>query len=108
MSYDNRGRFGLWRNKDRKENTHPHLTGSGEELSGSGCWISAWFSKDLPDDDKKVLADMIKRYEGISKRPFLNISVKLKESRAQEAQAAIHGQPPADNMDDSFDDDIPF
>ena len=104
--YDNKGRFGLWMNKDRKEATHPHLNGQGEALDGSACWVSAWFAKDLSDDDKKTLADMVKRYSGTSTKPFINVTIKLKQSGASDAYDAINnsGQAP----DDGFDDDIPF
>ena len=108
MSYDNSGRFGLWFNKDRKEATHPHLSGQGESLDGGKCWVSAWFSKDLSDDDKKILADMVKRYDGTSQKPFINVVIKAKESGAPAAHAAIDSSQPAPAMDDGFDDDIPF
>ena len=109
--YDNSGRFGLWKNNERKEATHPHLTGNGEQLDGSKCWISAWFSKDLADDDKKALTEIINRYnDGASKRPFLNISIKLKQAThdagVASAQAAVSNQPAGG--DENWDDDIPF
>lgn len=107
--FDNKGRFGLWRNKDRKEQTHPHLSGQGESLDGTKCWVSAWFSKDLSDDDKKTLAEMVQRYDGTSQKPFVNVVIKFKESGAAAAHEAIDsGQPASAMVDDGFDDDIPF
>jgi len=94
--FNNKGRFGLWFNKDRKEATHPHLSGQGESLDGGKCWVSAWFSKELTDEDKKTLAEMVQRYDSTSQRPFINVVIKIKESGAPAA-------------DDGFDDsDIPF
>lgn len=101
-NYDNNNRFGLWRNKDRKEATHPHLSGQGE-ANNQPHWIMAWFSKDLSAGDKQVLADMIKRYEGTSTKPFINVVIKAKE---QSQQSAPSQSAPASN--DGFDDDIPF
>lgn len=109
--YDNKGRFGAWRNKDRQEATHPHLTGSGEALDGSPCWLSAWFCKDLPSDDKLILADMIKRHEAASKKPFINISIKSKAATNSQgvasAKEAIAPNDYAQPVDDT-DNDIPF
>ena len=101
MAFDNKGRMGLWRNKDRKEQTHPHLAGQGEDLNGNPLWVSAWFSKDLQAGDKAILADMVQRYEGTSNKPFINIVVKAKEQSQQQSQSAPVS-------DDGFDDDRPF
>lgn len=100
--FNNKGRFGLWRNKDRKEATHPHLSGQGEDLDGGKCWVSAWFSKDLQAGDKAILADMVQRYEGTSQKPFINVVIKHKQQNQQQPESA-----PA-MADDGFDDDIPF
>jgi len=105
MSYDNSGRFGLWKNKDRKEQTHPHLGGQGEDLNSQGCWSSAWFAKDIADDDKKLLAEIVERHSQSSNKPFINVIIKKKESQAAQAQAAINDTTP---VDDNFDEDIPF
>ena len=99
--YDNRGRFGAWRNKDRKEETHPHLTGSGEDLNGRPCWVSVWFSRDLPESDKQILQDIVHRYEGTSTKPMLNISIKMKQRQPDE-------QPRDYPVGEGLDDDIPF
>ena len=104
--YDNKGRFGIWKNRDRKEATHPHLAGQGESLDGSGCWVSAWFSGDIGDDDRKLLQEIVDRHSANSKRPFISVSIKAKESGANKAYAAINGSP--EPAGDSYDDDIPF
>ena len=105
QGYNNKGRFGLWRNKDRKELTHPHLSGQGEDLDGNKVWTSAWFSKDLSDEDKQVLAEMIKRYEGANKKPFINIVIKSKQ--AVHSQGVANASAAAQSVE-GFDDDIPF
>ncbi len=104
MSFDNNNRFGLWKNTDRKEVTHPHLTGSGE-TANQAHWCSAWFAKDISDDDKKLLSEIISRHKEISKKPFVTISIKPKVSGADEAKQAINGVQPGD---DDYEDDIPF
>jgi len=105
MGYDNNNRFGLWMNRDRKEETHSHLAGQGE-ANNQKHWVSAWFSKDIPDDDKKALQEILNRHNASSKRPFIDITIKLKVSGAGQAQDAINSEPaPAD---DDFSDDIPF
>jgi len=51
MSYDNTNRLALWANDKREKATHPHLSGSGE--TNQEVWVSAWFSDEINDDDKK-------------------------------------------------------
>jgi len=109
--YDNRGRLALWANKDRKEQTHPHLSGQGEALDGSACWVSAWFSKDLAEDDKAALAAIVKRYEGTSTKPFINIAIKPKHVNQQENMKPSSGNSAngqAEYGHDDSMDDIPF
>lgn len=101
MPYDNKGRLALWRNKDRKEQTHPHLAGQGEDLNGNTLWVSAWFSKDLAAGDKAILADMVARYEGTSQKPFINIVVKPKEQAAAQPGNGYENESPDD-------EDVPF
>jgi len=96
MSYDNNLRLALWKNDRREKQTHPHLKGSGEV--NSEYWVSAWFSGDLSDTDKKSLVEIVNRYD--SKKPFISISLQEKQAKegASESQAT----------DASFDSDIPF
>jgi len=96
MSYDNSNRFALWKNKDRKEQSHPHLTGKGE--TNKGFWASAWFSKDISDSDKRLLSEILSRYD--SNKPFISISLKPMDQQQQAANVA------PDTND--FNDPIPF
>ena len=106
--YDNKGRFGAWLNKERTEATHPHLSGQGEDLDGRGCWLSMWFSKDLSDEDKKTLADMVKRYQATSKKPFINLTIKSKSAVHSQGVADASQAAQSTPVDDGFGEDTPF
>ena len=107
-NFDNSGRFGLWKNRERKESTHPHLSGQGEDLNGDKVWSSAWFSKDLSDDDKQILADMVKRYEGTSTKPFINVVIKSKQAVHSQGVASASAAANTTPETEGFDSDIPF
>lgn len=97
MTYDNSNRLAVWPNKDRKQQTHPHLTGKGE--TNEPVYCSAWFSDEISPEDKKLLRAILKRYS--SKKPFLSISIK-----SQSNQAGAPSQAGSQGFDDS--DDIDF
>ena len=96
MSHDNSNRLALWKNDKREKATHPHLKGKGETTQH--VWVSAWFSPDLSDDDKRLLKGILERYQ--SKKPFLSISITPQENMSQKPAQTAHT--------DDFDDDIPF
>lgn len=98
MTYDNTNRLALWLNDKREKATHPHLKGQGETTSQ--VWVSAWFSDEISEDDKKALMGILKRYQ--SKKPFLSISMTPKENKPQSAPEPR----PIDDFDQ--DDTIPF
>lgn len=97
---DNNNRLAIWPNAKREKQAQPHLTGQGQV--NSDFWVSAWFSQDINDGDKKLLSQILKRYD--SKKPFISMAIKPKDdhhnSQAQQA--------PATQADPDFDDDIPF
>lgn len=112
MSYDNKGRFGLWRNKDRKEKTHPHLSGQGEALDGDKVWVSAWFPSDMADDDKARLQAIIQRHSEKSSKPFLSVSIKAKQAGPKHntetgTDVCSERLEPSIDYDDDYDS-IPF
>ena len=96
MGYDNSNKIALWMNDKRKEQTHPHLKGSGE--TNQPVWASAWFSKDIDDADKQALMGIVKRYS--SKKPFITISLQAKEQQGHGGNTPGH-----DNHDP---EDIPY
>ncbi len=97
MDYDNSNRIALWMNDKRQEQKHPHLKGSGE--TDQPVWASAWFSKDIDDGDKKALMGILKRYS--SKKPFITISLQVKEQQGYESQ-------PGERGFDDEDESTPF
>ena len=87
MEYDNTNRGQIWKNEDRKSDTHPQFKGS-MNIEGVEYWVSAWTRK--PDANPKA--------------PALTFSFKKKEDK-QDDQI-----PKTDSVSavDEFDDKIPF
>jgi hypothetical protein len=87
MEYNNTNRGQIWKNEDRKSDTHPHFKGS-MDIDGVEYWVSAWTRK--PDANPKS--------------PALTFSFKKKEDK-QDDQI-----PKADSVSvvDGFNDSIPF
>lgn len=69
-------RLAVWPNRKREKATHPHLRGEGS-IDGGEVWVSAWFSQEISEDDRRLLADIVGRYD--HKRPLISISVQAKE-----------------------------
>lgn len=105
---NNSNRIALWFNDKREKQSQPHLRGQGE-VSGD-FWASAWFSDEISDDDKRMLAAILKRYN--SKKPFISISLQVKQNQGQQAaqqQSVQQAAPvPRGGIAPDFDDDIPF
>ena len=87
MEYNNTNRGQIWKNEDRKSDTHPHFKGS-MDIDGVEYWVSAWTRK--PDANPKS--------------PALTFSFKKKEDKQDDQ---IHK---ADSVSvvDGFNDSIPF
>ena len=43
-NYDNNNRGSIWKNEDRKSDTHPQFKGSAE-VNGVDYWVSGWLRK---------------------------------------------------------------
>ncbi len=83
--YDNTNRGQIWKNDDRKTETHPQFKGT-VNVEGVEYWVSAWSRK--PDANPKA--------------PALSFSIKKKEDKAETTiDTDVVAQ-------DSFDDTIPF
>lgn len=50
--YDNRGKFVLFRNKNRKSDTHPEYTGTLTLLDGTECYLVAWMKESKKTGEK--------------------------------------------------------
>lgn len=90
MSYENSGEGALFRNKNKKKDTHPNMRGTITVTCphckyGSEHWVSAWTRtpKSNPNGDK---------YQSLALNP--------KEGQPSATQSAASNE--------SFDDDIPF
>lgn len=82
--YDNTNRGQIWKNDDRKTETHPQFKGT-VNVEGVEYWVSAWSRK--PDANPKA--------------PALSFSIKKKEDEVEAPSTDVVAQ-------DSFDDTIPF
>jgi len=83
--YDNSNRGQIWKNDDRKSDTHPHFKGSAE-VGGVEYWVSGW----------------LRKADANPKAPAMSFSFTAKE-----AQAAKPAAPAADSGFD-VEGDIPF
>lgn len=102
MTYDNTNRGAIWKNDDKREDSHPDFKGS-INVNGVEFWVSAW-----------------KRKEGApAKAPALSFSIKPKEQQQSISQRAAPRNPgrviaagggrPTSITDDDMDGDlIPF
>jgi hypothetical protein len=99
MAHDNTNRGAIWKNDDKREDSHPDFKGS-LNVDGVEYWVSAW-----------------KRKEGASsKAPALSFSVKPKEmvstgkhsyspgGKVKREDPISTGRPRNEDMSD----DIPF
>jgi hypothetical protein len=82
--YDNTNRGQIWKNEDRKTETHPQFKGT-VNVEGVEYWVSAWLRK--PDANPKA--------------PAMSFSIKKKEDKVEAPSTDVVAQ-------DSFDDTIPF
>jgi len=87
MEYNNTNRGQIWKNEDRKSDSHPHFKGS-MDIDGVEYWVSAWTRK--PDANPKS--------------PALTFSFKKKEDKQDDQ---IH-KTDSVSVVDGFNDLIPF
>lgn len=84
--YDNTNRGAIFKNDQKKTDSHPDFTGS-LNVDGIEFWVNAW-----------------KRKAGASeKSPALTFSVKMKDSAPKQDKTVSQSQ-----TSDDFEDDIPF
>lgn len=81
MAYEQKpGQFSLFKNERKEKETHPDYTGSGMDLNGKECWISAWVKR--PED----------------KKPFFSVSIQPKDQQQPKvetvkAEVVVDGLP---------------
>lgn len=85
--YDNTNRGALFRNEDKRGDSHPDYKGS-INVNGVEFWLSAWLK-----ESKKGTK-------------YMSLSVQPKEQRQPRQQS--RDTRPAPPPQDEFDDDIPF
>jgi hypothetical protein len=113
-NYDNSNRGSVWKNEDRKSDSHPQFKGSAE-VDGVEYWVSGWLRKPAANP----------------KAPAMNFSFSVKENQphsqppqqrptnqnANGSQKSPYANTPHGNsqapqqqggFDTDFDDDIPF
>ncbi len=81
MAYEPKpGGFSLFKNEKKQEgDNRPDYNGSGLNLDGTECWISAW----------------VKRPEG--KKPFFSISIQPKQEQTAQPET-VKAEPVGDDM----------
>lgn len=84
MSYDNENKGAVWPNKDRKESTHPHWTGSAT-IDGVEYYVNAWKKAD----------------DASEKSPSIKFTFKPKGERAGKSKSS-------DSFLDDDLDNVPF
>ena len=84
MAYEAKpGQFSLFKNEKKEKESQPDYNGSGMDLNGQECWISAW----------------VKRPDG--KKPFFSISIQPKDEQAAKVE-------PVKVKAEVVTDDLPF
>ena len=61
--YDNTNRGQIWKNSDRKSETHPHFKGS-MNIDGVEYWVSAWTRKEDANPKAPSLTFSFSKKEG--------------------------------------------
>jgi hypothetical protein len=84
--YDNSNRGSIWKNEDRKSDTHPQFKGSAE-VGGVEYWVSGW----------------LRKADANPKAPAMSFSFTAKEVQSNKSQPT---QAPANDFD--TDESIPF
>ena len=84
-NYDNNNRGSIWKNEDRKSETHPQFKGSAE-VNGVEYWVSGW----------------LRKADANPKAPAMSFSFQAKEQQSAPKTA----QAPANDFDSG--EDIPF
>ena len=89
-NYDNNNRGSIWKNEDRKSETHPQFKGSAE-VNGVEYWVSGW----------------LRKADANPKAPAMSFSFTAKE---QQSMPRTSAPTPAQAPDNDFDsgEDIPF
>jgi len=85
--YDNSNRGSIWKNEDRKSETHPQFKGQAE-VGGVEYWVSGWLRK--PDANPKA--------------PAMSFSFTAKEQQA--FKPPQQDQAPVNDFD--ANSDVPF
>jgi hypothetical protein len=84
-NYDNNNRGSIWKNEDRKSDTHPQFKGSAE-VNGVEYWVSGW----------------LRKADANPKAPAMSFSFTAKEQQSAPKPA----QAQANDFDSG--EDIPF
>jgi hypothetical protein len=84
-NFDNNNRGSIWKNEDRKSETHPQFKGSAE-VNGVEYWVSGW----------------LRKADANPKAPAMSFSFQAKEQQSAPKPA----QAPANDFDSG--EDIPF
>lgn len=88
--FDNTNRGSIWKNSNKKTETHPDFTGS-INIEGKDFWLSAWKPKEGANPNA----------------PLLSFSVQPKEAKPEQAPAQAPAGTPV-TQDVGFNDSIPF
>jgi len=84
--YDNNNRGSVWKNEDRKSESHPQFKGSAE-VNGVEYWVSGW----------------LRKADANPKAPAMSFSFTVKDQQTAKSQPTVA---PVNDFD--ADGDIPF
>lgn len=106
-NYSNDNRGSIWKNEDRKSDTHPQFKGSAE-VNGVEYWVSGWLRKAdaHPKAPAMNFSFTAKENQTHSQAPQQSQAVqqaKQQQGYHQQSQQATQG-----GFDADFDDPIPF
>lgn len=102
MAYDNTNRAVLFRNENKKTDTHPDYSGN-LNFEGVECFLDAWIK--TAESGRKFMSLSVKRKE---KQSSPEQSAQRQPAPRQQAPAPRQAAPrPASGFDD-MDNDVPF
>lgn len=81
--YDKTNRFGLFKNKDRQEETHAELTGY-VNIDGTEYWLNGWVNRNEDGSLKFISGSVKPKTERPEKKDWASADIRKKFEKPEE------------------------